>query len=345
LSGGGSSVNKLTAPHKYVNGFAREIEADLMYPGNWPGGQFPFPPYLFTTQSIESQFGSRWTEAVSETNTKALNKLYERVKNMPVNLGQVLAEARQTATLIADTAVKIAKVIALAKKGNLPKAFKELFPLSSGQAANSYLAYVYGVKPLLQDIDGAMKNFAEGRRNDVFDIVVKRSKDIPLETQVAGTGIPKGLTTLSMSGSVTTVYKVRIQITNRDQNDLVTNGTLNIPAIGWELVPFSFVIDWFAPIGNFLSNLDAFVGLTVLSCHRTTVLKRDVTIRRDFGGVDGDDYEWPKLNRVSTFSQVEVTRTVLPTVPDLPFVEFKNPVGKDHILNAIALITSLLSRK
>jgi hypothetical protein len=46
-------------------------------------------------------------------------------------------------------------------------------------------------------------------------------------------------------------------------------GFVNPGVIAWELVPFSFVIDWFVPVGNFLSQWTDFVGLTLQKAYTT----------------------------------------------------------------------------
>jgi hypothetical protein len=46
-------------------------------------------------------------------------------------------------------------------------------------------------------------------------------------------------------------------------------GFVNPAVIAWELVPFSFVVDWFVPVGNFLSQWTDFVGLSLQNGYTT----------------------------------------------------------------------------
>lgn len=39
----------------------------------------------------------------------------------------------------------------------------------------------------------------------------------------------------------------------------------DIPSAAWELIPFSFVVDWFAGVGNYISAITPKVGITRLS--------------------------------------------------------------------------------
>lgn len=342
---GGISVQ--TAPHTAAPGYARELTCDLLYGGSYPGGTWTDSPSSLTDNFIVNFHGSKWSSAMSRTSEAALNGMHEKLKNIEVNLGQIFSESRQTASMIADTAVRLAEFFVSAKKGRFDKAFKALFPNSPQKIADDYLMFKYGVQPLLSDLDGMMKHLVKIQGVSRFrDIIVKRTEEIPFfDAASISTGIPKGIGLMTMSGSVTTLYKIRVCVSNADQRAIVENGTLNIPSIGYELLPWSFVLDWFIPIGDYLNNLDALLGLEVVSCHKTTVLKRTTVIRRNFGGVDSDGYLWPKAETGATFNQVEVKREVLNALPSLPYPSLKNPFSAGHIANAIALITQISSRK
>lgn len=67
--------------------------------------------------------------------------------------------------------------------------------------------------------------------------------------------------------------KARFTVRNSSVKSLVQLGLTNPAEVAWEVVPFSFVIDWFIPVGNFLSSLDSLVGvqdLTVCRGYKTT---------------------------------------------------------------------------
>jgi len=51
-------------------------------------------------------------------------------------------------------------------------------------------------------------------------------------------------------------------------------GLDNPLAIAWEVVPFSFVVDWFLPINRYLKNISALNGLELI---HATVFKRSVS--------------------------------------------------------------------
>lgn len=50
-------------------------------------------------------------------------------------------------------------------------------------------------------------------------------------------------------------------------------GVVNPALIAWELVPFSFLVDWLIPVGNYLRSFTDFVGLSIRDPYTTKFLK------------------------------------------------------------------------
>lgn len=121
---------------------------------------------------------------------------------------------------------------------------------------------------------------------------------------------------------------------------------LNPQSIAWELTPWSFVIDWFIPIGNYLNNLDAFASYHTKAFHRTTIVKRRVRGKRSIspGWKDGLVIVGGGSNSFAT-DHISVTREILPVPPDLPYPHFKNPFSLPHITDAVALASQFFSRR
>jgi len=64
-----------------------------------------------------------------------------------------------------------------------------------------------------------------------------------------------------------------LKITNPDLLLASRMGLINPLAIAWELVPFSFVVDWFTKFGDVLEAKTDFLGISLLDSYNTRYLK------------------------------------------------------------------------
>nr|QDH89851.1 MAG: hypothetical protein H4BulkL22317e12091_000001 [Leviviridae sp.] len=263
-----------------------------------------------------------------------------------------MAQGAQTVSLIADLSVRLAKTFLQLKKLRLADAvstlkapLKTLLPLTRQKMANDFLAYRYGIAPLIGDIQGMAEYIASivlseqkikaaGTSTKYADFV---------DTGFLGAIIPYKI---FRSSKVTVKHNVRFRVNDKLSKAAEELGFTNPANVLWELVPFSFVVDWFLPIGNFLNSMNALEHLTVVDVTRTTVIEEFL-----FFQLDPSPYELPidDRNKVNISGLNCLTRNfccvreVIPT-PNLPLPTFKNPLSTGHIANAIALMSQLLKR-
>jgi hypothetical protein len=125
-------------------------------------------------------------------------------------------------------------------------------------------------------------------------------------------------------------------------------GFTNPLVVAWEVVPWSFVVDWFIPVGRYLEQLSATHGWTFYDGCRSDLVKTSTT-----GGYSstrtrliGGDLEVDARELSGTGSVYDTFgRTVLSNfpIPDIP--QFKSPVTMGHALNSIALLGQVFGRK
>lgn len=298
-------------------------------------------PQSYVTSPV-SQFIQ---DAQVEADRVALAEFYERCKNQDVNLAQALAERTQTAAMFSDIVVRAASAVAAAKRGNLSKAAKIILPNSPRGVANDWLMYQYGVKPLLSDLDGAMKQLAAPEPLK-FDTIASHTVKVPSRLLYSAT-TTQGVslrTEVWSSGEVTVKYKGRFKV-DVIPRDLSRLGFGNLASLAWEVLPYSFVADWFIPIGDYLNNQDAFAGLGRVFSHRTVTFKERIQFIRVFGGVDDGYYNWPSAQAGLEIEKISVNRVITNSVPPLGFPSFKDPVSVGHIANAVALLVQLSSKR
>jgi hypothetical protein len=139
----------------------------------------------------------------------------------------------------------------------------------------------------------------------------------------------------------TETVTVRMGITVKQSSKALANakelGITNPALVAWELVPFSFVADWFLPIGNFLGFLDATLGLEFVSGYQTTFRKRSGRFTRDMMGSKKDGHKTSYFGH-NEWEGVTCLRAILSDFPPVSLPRPKNPLSVTHAVSAIALL-------
>jgi hypothetical protein len=303
---------------------------------------------------------------VAALNSRTVNGVLGKIKDQKVNVGQMIGERGQTTTLFATTARRVYDVLVNLRKGNWNRAAEAVNGRTSARKQRKYrkrfrqdpeaavssgwLELQYGWLPLLEDCYGSAELIAQKRLRDVRNRAVKKGKIV--RTSISSQTFAQGRTNGSNYGAKTTTtleytikYTVYFSTPSENLHTLAQIGVTNPALIAWELTPWSFVIDWFIPIGNFLSSFDATYGLTFEKGCKTTFQKW-TSITELWGGAypGGADGNYRNLRQIQGRTKVVCDREPITSFPAPELPRFKNPVSKVHIANAISLLTQLLKR-
>lgn len=206
-------------------------------------------------------------DARNETATKVLNK----ISDQKVNIGENLATLSQTANLLVNKGNTILDVLNSVRHKEfgvyLRRSYRDLVRKGSGVpelVAKNYLEYIYGLKPLVEDHFMIAKLLQE----QVNETLLLYAESTANRTVKLSRGNPVGLsyskiTRLEQSADakVKTVLAARIDPNWSGARTLNQFGLLNPFGLAWDLVPYSFVVDWFLPFGPVLYALSAPAGL------------------------------------------------------------------------------------
>jgi hypothetical protein len=186
-----------------------------------------------------------------------------RLKETKINLGVAFGERNQTARLLGDTATRIYRTVKSLKRGEIRNAMRHLGissrkrqPRGSNWTQN-WLELQYGWKPLLSDVYGAAAALNK-RPKSHWRVTSKASRKQRDHFEVTWSSTDAGYGTCEVESNAF------VRIDALPQNEaiisLASMGITNPLSIGWELVPFSFVVDWALPVGKYLESLDAMLG-------------------------------------------------------------------------------------
>lgn len=109
--------------------------------------------------------------------------------------------------------------------------------------------------------------------SDVYDSIDVLQRDIPVGRVIGRAKGSQDFDLGSKSGTVTRVNKHKIDVkvvvgatvSVSNPNLALANqlGVINPASLVWEVVPFSFVVDWFVNVGSFLESFTEFAGYNV----------------------------------------------------------------------------------
>lgn len=298
----------------------------------------------------------------AEAHTKASSAMLSALKDMKVNLAQAAAEAHQTANMFAVTARRITSSFVALRRGNFSKAvsylgvgikptsfnrYKTLYEKDPFRAAaNAWLELQYGWKPLLDDVYGAAETIARERGDRPLINTIRKTASVKRNHEAFSNNAGAGYTMTSSSRSAVNAM-CSIAITYEVRNDalrLASSIGLTDPALlAWELLPYSFVVDWFLPVGGWLERANATSGLLFHkgSCSELVrIVSSESHQSSSFAWNFVSDSEVGGGHREDLIFE----RTVLGSFPANPLPQFKNPVSFGHLSNALALLTTAFKR-
>jgi hypothetical protein len=175
----------------------------------------------------------------------------------------------------------------------------------------------------MSDIFGATEQLAV-RINDGIPINFK-VKDSASSTRVNDQTYGKAFT----SEFTTDRRKVRYLIKDKDLKLLSQVGISNPLLLAWELVPYSFVIDWLIPVGDYLGRLDSLNGVSDLTIGKSVMWETDTI---------GDVRSFPGAVRDYRFSTNRSTSSSIP----IPNLAYRPSTSMTAVANGVALLRQLL---
>jgi len=304
---------------------------------------------------------------IDALDAKALTKLLGRLHDQSVNVAVFVGEGKQVVNLFGNTIQRITKGGRALSRGDFVGAAQAfggvtLPPAMRGTAgrnfsrqiqrepraqyrqafANAWLELQYGWKPLLSDLYGA----CEFHANQQWRVPRMRETSVQSNHKewTDGGSLGPDFDKLIVYSLDTTV-RYTIYFSETDAQPLAALGLVNPLAVAWELVPYSFVVDWFIPVGTYLTQLGATSGLQFIKGCKTVFIRANATAT--YSGKSYNVGDWSYRNYDSTRESVQrisCSRTALGSFPSPAIPRFKSPYSHLHAANAIALLQQVFKR-
>lgn len=284
--------------------------------------------YLFGNEAV---FGNNDT-------IELLGKLANAARGHQFNLGVAVGEGKESVQLVLSTLSRFHQGIRALKKGDLAKCARALGVqpprkrknlgnslLTTKDVSGLWLEMQYGWRPLIQDVYESHKAFVEltqAPRKTRFHVSHSVKAQYAQSNSYARWDNPS-----SCSRRVTCELVEELGAGR-------SLGLLNPASVAWELVPFSFVADWFTPIGDYLDALSIIPHLNarVMYTERMRYTCNIVGLSVPYYGA------------TSRGTATRCSRGLLaPTVPMPQFIPLGDVYSPGRLKNSVALLHQLVS--
>lgn len=188
------------------------------------------------------------------------------------NFGESLSELTETGRMIHKRASQIASIansLRTRNFGRLESILKQDLPakvkrLPKGkELANGWLELEFGWKPLIQDVYAVMEVYRNGIASRGQLVKASGSKSGYYKPSPTGLSYMNRYSNLEANVLTDKVKsKAYGVVSNPAVFTLNQLGLANPALLAWQLLPFSFIIDWFLPISQILGMLTNRVGLS-----------------------------------------------------------------------------------
>lgn len=314
----------------YVGNFSQSKKVGTRY---WSAVDVPNLSSVYSTRG-------RVIETIPRARNRAWSDFVDNVRTGPASLGVALAEWPESLSMIANRAVRLRAGYRDLRRGDF-RGFLRQFAIGSkrkhrnkvsnvaNEASSLWLEYSFGWKPLTQDIYQGVNAMGEPVpggpvSGSGFEAVSKDYSSRWVIQRLEGKGYVK--------------YGADVFVSNPNLYLAQQLGLANPALVAWELVPFSFMIDWVFDVGTCLGAMTDLLGCDVSNRYCTGFIRGEGSYG-DRGSSWGDT---PFMN--TGFQMMMERRTSFPY--PVPNTSFHANIGTsmNRAANAVSLLGQILTK-
>lgn len=277
----------------------------------------------------------------------------QKMLDSKLDLAESLVDIDKTVGLIAKRASQVLTAWHHVRKGQLDKALHVLglrkrHWKDPNNLAKAWLEMQYGWLPLINDVFGAVEVVKDllGDPLAHHSYAKRRVRESLWIRGIGGNSDDWGSQSQSSESFAEVETKFRFRIEDSVLAYITSFQLSNPLYVLWVSVPFTFVVDWFVPIGDWLSSLTATLGLKFVDGYQTTKTFASSTVQARRRRASVWAYWSFKRNLQPAKSRIEmgcIQRAPLMSWP-MSYTYFKFPFSSpQRIASAIAL-TQLTAR-
>lgn len=236
----------------------REIASAFIYNPADPSATYhPYPQWFWRpgTTNLRNNALDKFNGMIGEKSSWGTNlaEAHQAVGMLEGRAMQILAAAKQIRRYNFGAAARILDL------NHIPKGLRT----NAKAFANNFLEYHFGWEPAIADIHNSLTTMTDA------DFGTRRIRANHSE-HIWGRGpVTDGWE--QYSWNIMCKLGAYVRITNESAYLANQSGLLNPLVVAWDMVPFSFVVDWFTNVGQVLEGVTGFVGLSIERAYTVTV--------------------------------------------------------------------------
>jgi hypothetical protein len=255
------------------------------------------------------------------------NQIRNQIRGDAVNLAVACGEYRQTAALFSNLAKAIAtKGKSLVRSVKRPQG-----------ASKAFLGFQYGVRPLANDILDSIRLLHTGVSTPLY-----MSGRLSRKDRKTNVSVRSAAANTNWKADVLHYKELRYRTTWRAKlnanfaaTTLAKTGMVNPVSVAWELVPYSFVVDWFINVGDVLQSLDNLLIIDELWVNNSTCTKTfEIWNARGYSDSSGN---WGSSGMMKKLIR-EDFRGPNRSISRINSLVYKPSHSVQHIANGLALL-------
>lgn len=255
-----------------------------------------------------------------------------------------LKESKETVSSLTSIFYRLVRILKAVKRLDVKVLRKEI---SFKELQARYMEARYAIRPLAYDVVDIITAFNNSVKNNdrlAFRGYATDSSVVSRNDHVCYENTYDKVVSAQIS-SCTVTARAGILANVENLSKLSIWGLERLPEAVWEIIPYSFIVDWFFNVGKTVSAFTPTGGLRVLASWVTVD-----TTKTQTSWITGSSAKWPTANIAAkeftvtgTLSDVEILheRIVNPTLSALPHFSMKMDAPK---LLDLAIIAKQLIR-